>query len=406
MTPDRIAPRALLAWGVCVVYVVYQFSLQMSVGVFAGELQASLATTPAVVGVLTALFALSYAVMQIPAGILLEERSLRFLMAGGLAGCALATLGFAWAPNAWVAGTCRLLMGVGASFGFVGTAVLVARWIPARHFALFIALTEALGMLGAGLADDLFALLLEHTDWRRLLAGTAGFGIAVSALLLACVRDRPGGSGATPRRATSAWADFRLLLRDRPVWVICAYYALALGAVLGFAGLWNVPFQRSFGIGLTEAATANSLIFVGMAVGCPVAGALSDRLGRRRPVVLASVAGHFLVLATILYTPLLPAPVVWALRFLLGFFAAGNVLAFAMAADRAPPHLRGAAIGAVNTFGFLGVSAAQILPGVLLGGEAAPDAAHYTAVLSTLLLGLVVGGALVWSLEEVPSGGR
>ena len=112
------------------------------------------------------------------------------------------------------------------------------------------------------------------------------------------------------------------------------------------------------------------------------------------------MACHFLVLATILYTPLLPSEVVFALRFLLGFTAAGNVLAFAMAADLAPRHMRGAAIGALNTFGFIGITGAQVLPSLLLGPQSEPTVPSYVAVLTVLWAGLVLAGGLIAALRE------
>ena len=403
--PERLELRALLIWSVALLYVVFQFGLQMSIGVFADQLVTSLETTAAGVGVITALFALSYAAMQVPAGVLLDERSPRRLMTLGLGACAVSALTFSVATDAVVAATARLVMGVGASFGFVGTAVLVARFIPARHFALFIGLTEAAGMLGAASIDEIVAWLLERLDWRDVVRLSGVYGAALAGLLWAVVRDRPASSAedaSSTRSDLPASSAFRALLRSPSIWLIGLYYALALGAVIGFAGLWNVPFQRAFGIGLSEAATANSLIFVGMAAGCPLAGWLADRLGRRRPVVLVSLLGHFTVLALILYTQLLPPWMVFGLRFGLGFFAAGNVLAFVMAADHAPAHLRGTAIGVVNTFGFLGVTLAQLGPGLLLGSRAAPDVPEYVAVLRLLLVGLVIGGGLLLLVKEAP----
>ena len=404
----RLELRALVIWGVGVLFVVFQFSLQMTIGVFADPLVEDLQTTTAGVGIATALFALSYALMQMPAGAMADRGSPRRLMTAGLAVCTAATFVFTFATDVYVAAAARLAMGVGAAFGFVGTAVLITRWIPVRHFALFIGLTEAAGMLGAGVSDEVVGFLLERWSWRTIFQGVGAYGAVLSALTWWIVRDAPGGpDSSTYRRRPSVGLREQIsaLLATPGLGRICGYYALALGAVLGFAGLWNVPFQRSFGIDLAEAATADSLIFLGMGLGCPIAGWASDRMGRRRPLVLVSAAAHFAVLAMILYTPLLPAPTVYALRLALGFAAAGNVLAFAMAADHAPTHLRGAAIGAVNMSGFLGVTAAQLGPGLFLSTNEAPSSTSYAAILSVLLVGLAVGTALIAGVRDPrPSG--
>lgn len=398
------ALRPYLVWGVASLFTLYQFALQVSVGVYAGEIQHDLNATAASIGMLAALFSVSYALMQIPVGILLDRFSPRWLMTGSLLVCATGALLFAWTPHLMGAGLGRLLMGLGASFGFVGASFLAGRWIAPARYALFIGLTEMLGVGGAAGFDALAGYLEAHVTWRELIHAAALFGYGLTVLVWLVVRDHPPGAvPARPPEGARLVDRASTLVTSPQLWLCAVFYFLSLGALLGFAGLWNVPFQLSFGLTATQVATANSFIFLGWAIGSPVAGWLAGRLAGRRTLLLIGVAGHFLVMATIIYTPLLPMGVILLMRFSLGFFGGMNILAFPVATDAAPPSMRGTALGIINTFGFAGVTLLQTFPGMLLSSEAQPhDTGQYIWALSVYLIALVLAAVCLVFLKEKP----
>ena len=70
---------------------------------------------------------------------------------------------------------------------------------------------------------------------------------------------------------------------NRQTWLIAIAGLGTTGPLLGFAGLWGVPyFVATLGIDRTAAASITSMMFVGWGVGAPLIGWISDRIGRRR----------------------------------------------------------------------------------------------------------------------------
>lgn len=394
--------RAYAVWTVSAFFVVYQFVLQVSAGVLAADLERDFSVGVSTIGMLTALFSVAYAATQIPVGLALDRGSPRLLMTLSCLVCASGATLFGFAPSAGVAGAGRLLMGFGASFAFVGTGFLAARWMPAERFALFVGLAEMAGMLGAAFSAGGLALLLEVLPWRTLMHLAAAVGFVLALALWWIVRDGPGELASSEARVAPPPIGRAIteLARNGQIRIVAAFYALSLGVLLGMAGLWDIPFLQTFGRNLPTAAAANSWIFLGMAVGAPIAGWSSDRLGRRRIVVQMSLVVTLVFLALILYTPKLPIAVVWTLMFGFGFGCGGNILAFAIATENASPESRGAVMGAVNTSGFAGVTVLQFLPGFLLGGAANPASSAYAWALSVFTACVVLALVLSMFLRE------
>ena len=81
----------------------------------------------------------------------------------------------------------------------------------------------------------------------------------------------------------------REVFRYRNVWLNFIGCGAITGPMLAFGGLWGVPFLVSqYGYSTSRAAFVTSVMLVAWAVGSPIAGALSDRMRRRKlPIVTA-----------------------------------------------------------------------------------------------------------------------
>ena len=136
--------------------------------------------------------------------------------------------------------------------------------------------------------------------------------------------------------------------------------------VLVFAGLWGVPFlTQVHGLDRGQAAAMTSTMLVAWAVGGPLAGALSDRLEKRkRPYLLvnsvsAALWGIFLVAP-------LSSGALYVLFAAIGLTSGGVIIGFAHARETNHPGASGAVAGMVN-MGILGMASIMqpVLGGIL-----------------------------------------
>ena len=141
-------------------------------------------------------------------------------------------------------------------------------------------------------------------------------------------------------------------------------------------------------------------VYGGMA-GCFLAGWFSDKIGLRRPPLLALSAGFCACWAALAFwsggKP--PEAVLRPLFFLLGFSASSYMLAWSITKETNPPRFTAVAISVVNTGAFLGTALITTAMGMILDRTAALDApGQYRAVflfcLACSVLGLFCAGLL------------
>jgi len=132
------------------------------------------------------------------------------------------------------------------------------------------------------------------------------------------------------------------------------------GTFFAFAGLWGVPLMRDLhGLDRAGASLYTTVALFGFAIGAFKAGWLSDRIGRRKPVI---VGGAALTCLFWLGLILLPWHNGWSGLLLyggLGVVTGGFVVTYAAAKELLPPGVSGMGIALVNTGLFLGAAFMQ-----------------------------------------------
>jgi MFS family permease len=379
--------RAWFVWWLGASSFAYAFFHRVAPSVMVDELMRDFAVGAGMLGNLAGIYFYVYAGLQVPIGVLLDRFGPRRMLSSGLVLAAVGAAAFAAAESLWAAYLGRLLIGAGVSVGFVGTLKLAAHWFPANRFGLLLGLTMLVAMAGGIGGQAPLAALVEAVGWRATIAGSAIFALLLAAATWGVVRDRPTGQPAPPAAAGFAGlrADLALVLGSRQNWLI-ALYALAMsGPMLSYAALWGVPhMMRTYDIERTEAALTASLMMIGWAIGSPLGGWLSDRIGRRKPPLLISAAAALACWLMLLYLPGLTLAAAQALIFTAGLVSGAMVVCLAAARERAPLRIGATVSGFVNTAMVGGGALMQPLVGLLL--DAAWD-------------GQIVDGARVYSLE-------
>jgi MFS family permease len=260
----------------------------------------------------------------------------------------------------------------------------------------------AMGMAGGVFGQAPLRLAVEASNWRTTTLLLVAAGVALSAAAWATVRDRWRGRGGL----AGALVGLRAVARHGQTWLIALAGLGTAAPLLGFAGLWGVPFlETAHGLPRTTAATVTSLLFVGWGAGAPLFGWLSDRIGRRKAPLLAGLALETLALTAMVWIPGLPLAALAALSFLVGALGSVQIVGFALVRENHPPGWSGTAIGFVNAMVTGAGALFQPLVGLLLDhgwtGETALGARVYTpgayrlALTSLVCCGL---GALLCGL--------
>ncbi|MBI3451332.1 MAG: MFS transporter [Rhodospirillales bacterium] len=381
---DAVSALAWAIWGLGALYYFYGFFHRVTPSVMVSELMRDFGVGGALLGNLTAVYFYAYASPQFLVGLLLDRFGTRWLLASACALAALGSLIFASATTLNLAYLGRLLIGLGAAFSWIGTLKLIADWMPARRFALLSGCTLFVGLSGAILGQAPLAALVEAAGWRITMVGAAIFGLCLAATMALVIRPH-GHAPAVSAARIRLGESFRLVTTTAQTWAVAIYGAAITGPILAFAGLWGVPYMMAaHGLDRPDAATITTTMLIGWGIGGPTVGWLSDRIGLRRPLLLAGSTLAVLCLAIAIYAPSLPLAAVYALLFVSGFASGTMALTFAIAREHNSPLASGAAIGLVNT---ACMGAAAVLQPVL------------GLVLDLNWVGETVGGARLYSVE-------
>ncbi len=405
---------AWAVWGAAAIFVLYQFILQTSPGIFVNQLERQFDIGAGRVGALSASFFYTYVLMQIPGGVLVDRFGPRKVLNVSVPLAALAAFMFAHADGLFEAESARLLMGLACGPAVAATLVLAATWFPPARFALIAGMTEMLGMIGGGVNDVFLARWVANVGWRDTMFGLGLFGVVLTLLIWIVIRNRP--RGAPPESVqqledAGTWRGLLDVLKSRQVWFAATFGGLTFAVISVFASLWCIPYIRQVCpiVDEPEAASAASALFWGAAVGAPALGWLSDRLGKRKPVMFgAAVVCVFASLAVVL----LPQMSLWTMTvvlFVLGFASGVYVVAFAVVRESIPLETRGVGLSFTNMMFMITAPILQPLIGYLieLGGAQAPQKGtdlysteSYQWALAVLPLLLVAAAVLVFFIRE------
>lgn len=334
-------------------FLFYKYLLEVSPSVMANELMATFHLTGTSLGNLAAFYFYAYLCMQLPVGLLLDHFSPKRLVAAAIAVCAFGALLFSKANTLGVADLGRLLIGVGGAFSAVGTMKLITLWFEPKRFALVSGLMMTVGMLGAIAGEALLSHMVDSIGWRTtaFYCTIIGFALAICIWLFIFDRQVEKAIDSTKTSTTAFFTDLLAIMKNKQSWLISIYSGLAFAPISAFGGLWGVPYLvQASHLSRTVIAWEVSLIFAGFAIGSPLAGWLSDRIQRRKPLMIIGTLIGMCFLSALIYIPALSQYTMAILLFFFGFFTSFFFLSFANMREINDPKASGTAIGFINMF--------------------------------------------------------
>ncbi len=409
----------VLPWlivGLGALYYCYEYFLRISPSVMTPELMRAYNLTGAQVGNLSAFYYHAYVPMQILVGLLMDRYGPRRLLTAACVLCAMGTYMFAGNHGLAIAESGRFLVGLGSAFAFVGALKLATIWLPPNRFALVSGLILCLGMSGAMAGDIVLRTMVDSIGWRTTLYVSAVAGVFLSMILWGIVRDT---SPDHPDHHIHV-IDFKsvliglvLALKNPQIWMNAIVGFLLYISLSAFAELWGIPYlQQAHALPKTQAAYANSMIFLGWAIGGPAWGWFSDFIGQRCSPIKVASFGAVVMVSILLYVPNLPTFSIYFLLFAFGFLSSVQILVFAICHEASKMKIAGTAIALTNMIVMIGGNIFQPLIGKLLDmgwNNAMVDHARvypvhaYQVALSIMPVSIFIAFILMFFIRETYS---
>jgi MFS family permease len=377
------------------------------------RIAADLSLDPTGKGLVLSAFFWSYALMQVPVGLLADRWNLRWLYAGAFAmwSVACGLTGAAGGLAALI--VVRIILGVGESVYLPSSVKLVSTLFPSRDRGLPNGILDSGTRLGLALGAPLVAWLTVRYGWRTMFF-LVGFLALVWLLpwLLAFPSPYPNSAVASPpeEKTIERQGSWQLTL-DRNLLGCCLGF-FCYGYYQYLLVTWLPDyFVRVRHFTLLEAGAYASLTYLVWSISAPLGGWISDRLIRRgwnethvrKGVLTAAFSTGLLLIPAVLVAKATSAVPLVTAASLVGGSTANLLVIFQCCAPRGQV---GSWMGMGNFIGNIGGVLSPLLTGILISrtGSYFPG---FTLAPLVLIAGLLSFWFIVRELKPLePSSSR
>jgi MFS family permease len=393
---------AVVAWVLAAVYYFYQYSLRSAPGVMMPQLSDAFGISTLGIASIVGLFYYGYSPFSLVAGVAMDRIGPRLLLPFAAAAVGIGALLFA-TSDPTIASIGRFIQGAGGVFALVGAIYIATKNFPASQAATLIGATQMFGMAGGSAGQFAVGPLISSgvsvsSFWS--IMGLVGLGVAVLLFVLLPREEKTERSGDGMKGVGQA---FKVVFKN-PQSILCGLIAgLLFIPTTIFDMVWGVRYlQEGHGIDFGSAVMRSAAVPLGWIIGCPLLGFISDRLGRRKPVIIGGALVLLACLAWILYGPNLFPP--YTLGLVAGIASGAAMVPYTVIKEANPPQYGGTAAGVVNFLNFtFSALLGPVFGWVLLsvsGGAAQMELSHYQAAFTPLLYGVVIATILAFILKE------
>ncbi len=357
---------------------------------------------PADLGLLTGAYFFSFAIFQLPLGILLDRYGPRRTEAVLLLFAALGAWIFSNADSLSGLILGRLLIGLGVSACLMAAFKAYVIWFSSGRLPMINGLQMAAGGLGALVATTPLQNVLSITDWRGVFTGLAIITVFASFFLWFILPEHQSSADKHPAIKTQL-KEMGQIFRNPVFWSIVPLTALSNGSFLAIHGLWIKPWLRDVA-SLGEGDTTQLLFAMTLAiiVGYFSLGIFTERISQLFDIgpITVGVFGMTLFLTTQFSMAYGWATSPLLLVVIFGFLGSSCILTFAGLAQIFPKKYSGRVSTILNVQVFMGAFIIQWGIGAIIElwptTEIGYDPASYQVAIGVLVLMQAAG--LVWYL--------
>ena len=369
--------RYLICFLIFLCYVLVFFH-RLCPAVIALDIQSSFGITGTLLGVLGSAYFYSYAIMQLPTGLMADSWGPRktvsvfFILAG------IGSILMGIAPSLPVAIIGRILVGLGVSTVFVCNFKLLSEWFSTRQFVIMGGAFMAMGGIGALFSSAPLAWVSNAIGWRMTLVAVGIVSLLMATLVYIFVRNRPSEMGLPPISADHYQSEadqkiglmqgMKMVVTSVRFWPVAIWSFCVIGISFAIGGLWGGPYlMQVYGLSKAAAGGVLSTFALALILGSPLLSWLANRFGRKSvlmgcSIVLAAVCG---LMSWFVNSMTLPVLYIMFFVFFLAGGSVGPVFA-AVSKELFPISISGTSVGTVNLFPFIGAAIFQVLIGAVL----------------------------------------
>ena len=335
--------------------------------VLAHPILESLSLNHAEIGFVTSIFLLTFAITQIPLGILLDSWGARktqtlFFFIGGVG-----IIIFALASDVGILALGRGILGVGMAGGLMAAFKAVTDRVQKDKIPYYNGIILAAGGVGALIVTTPAKLFQLEFGWRSLCITLGIITFIIALLIFFLNRDIKQDS----EKALTFSEKIRGLItiyKDGFFWRISPLLITSLGGFIAMQGLWLGPWLHEVvGFSLLKSADYLFVIAIAMILGF-ISGGFFSKLSAKSGLALATIVVigigiHILTQIGLVLNFYDTHYITW---FIYGYFAQVTLVNYAILAQHFGPEISGRALTAANILIFVFAFVVQYFFGLIV----------------------------------------
>ncbi|WP_458209343.1 MFS transporter [Haladaptatus sp. NG-SE-30] len=362
----------------------FTLGLRFLVPALLPQIKSTFAVSNATAGLAITTLWVGYALMQFPAGVMIDRIGERTLLTASLclSGLSLGLLGLS--PVFAVFFVAIAAFGLGSGLYGPSRGTVLSRTFT-RNAGVAFGITLAMGSIGSAVLPNVATAVVGRIGWRLVLGGLAlpFFAVAMLAWRVVPERTPSESNGETPLQPNRLLREVVGTLSDRSVLVATVAVGILLFVFQGLSAFLPLYLETK-GLSQQTAALLFGLMFISGAVSQVVAGNTADRVGIKPVLLVVTAIG---VVTPVALTVASGTVVLAVVVVVLGTRMAIAPVTNAYIVETLPDHVEGAAWGFIRTGFFLVASTGSTFVGFFADANRFDAAFLVLAVLSAVALG-------------------
>lgn len=346
----------------CFLFLLSQF-YRASIAVISPDLVKEINIDTRQLSWISAAFFYAFAIMQIPISMYLDGLGPRLSMTALSLVAVIGAFVFATGHSVPVLVAGRVLMGIGMACNLMGTLKIITLWFTPKYFATLSALVFSAGTAGNLIAATPLVLMAQNIGWRNSFWIIGAVNLFLVFLFYCIAQDRPKAafSQSVPEPASTKFGEIMhalySLFRQKDYWIISLGTFCRYGIFAAVQSLWAAPFLiNSIEVDPVSAGNLLVLMNIGLVIGSPASGWLSDRVFKSRKGIIIS---GLIMMGGILLTLTKMSPgtdmiALGVLFFAFGLSSATGGIMYAHVKELMPSESAGTAMTGINFFTMIG----------------------------------------------------
>ncbi len=400
---NKTSQVAVIAWLLMLVYYFYQYALRSAPSVMLPQLTEAFGINAFGFASIIGMFYYGYSPFSLITGASLDRLGLKKVIPPGALAVGIGAILFA-TGNQTAASIGRCLQGAGGAVSIVGAIYIVWRYFPPSKAATLIGAAQMFGMAG-GFAGQFAVgpLIASGYPWQKFWLITGIAGVLLGIILFFLLPDDTRQNKPENNLKTTL-NSFKIVFRN-PQSLLCGFIAAMIFIPTNvFDMVWGVQFlQEGYGLDYGSAVMRAAAVPFGWIIGCPLLGFISDRIGRRKPVI---IGGSVILLLGLIWTLYGRANVFppYSIAVLIGIASGAGMIPYTVIKEANLSQYSGTATGVCNFINFTFSALMGQLIGWLLvrvsDGSGQFLMKDYRITFSPLLLGVCLAIIMTIYMKE------